>query len=68
MSQFIRAVQQQDTVALMRTHLSRAEFAYLYYPSHPQAQPPYSLPPDLMWIMIEAQSVDGVSDTVSRLG
>lgn len=67
-SQFMRAVQQKGTVALMRTHLSRAEFAYLYYPTHPQAQAPYSLPPDLMWMMLEAQSVKGVSQAVSKLG
>ncbi len=66
-SRTIRAIQQTDSAALMRTHLSRAEFAYLYYPTHPQAQPPYLLPPDLMWMMLEAQSVKGVSVAASEL-
>ena len=67
-TQFVRAVEQRDTTALMRTHLSRAEFAYLYYPVHPQAQPPYSLPPDLMWLMIEMQSGKGLVGALSQLG
>lgn len=66
-AQFTRAVQRRDTATVAALHLSRAEFAYLVYPTHPQAQPPYSLPPDVMWMMTEAESAKGLGNAVARL-
>ena len=60
-------MEQRDTAALLRTHLSRAEFAYLYYPEHPQARAPHPLPPDLMWLMIETRSTRAVAEMVAEL-
>jgi hypothetical protein len=58
---FTRAVESGDTVALRRLTLSRAEFAYLYYPTSAQGLPPYGLSPDLMWFMQVERSDRGVN-------
>lgn len=58
---FVRAVQRRDTVALRRLVLSRAEFAYLYYPSSAQGLPPYGLSPELMWFMIVERTNRGAA-------
>ena len=58
---FVQAVEQRDTAALVSMHLTRAEFAWLYYPTNPQARPPYSLPPDVMWFVEQGNSAKGVA-------
>ncbi|HXO86405.1 MAG TPA: hypothetical protein VN803_12870, partial [Gemmatimonadales bacterium] len=35
---FVRALQARDTIALAGLLLTRAEFAYLYYPTNPEAR------------------------------
>lgn len=60
-TQFVRALETRDTAALVRLHLTRAEFAWLYYPSNPQSRPPYNLSPELMWFMEHGNSEKGVS-------
>src|SRR3712207_7674926 len=45
-SRFVRAVETSDTTALRDLALSRAEFAYLYYPESPLSRRPYEEPPD----------------------
>jgi hypothetical protein len=47
---FARALAAKDTATLRERLLSRGEFAWLYYPEHPLSQPPYSMPPALMWL------------------
>ena len=59
--QFIHALELRDTAALVTLHLTRAEFAWLYYPTNPQSQPPYDLSPGLMWFMERGNSEKGVS-------
>lgn len=65
---FVRTIQERDTASVRSIHISRAEFAYLVYPTHPQAQPPYSLPPAVMWMMMEAASAKAVQKAFSLLG
>lgn len=65
---FLRAVEARDTVALRRLVLSRAEFAYLYYPTSAQGLPPYSLSPDLYWFMTVEQSNRGAHTLLTELG
>lgn len=50
---FVQALERSDTLALASLVLSRAEFAYLYYPSSPLAAPPYQLSPSLMWFQLQ---------------
>lgn len=57
---FVRALETRDTGALVTLHLTRAEFAWLYYPTNPQARPPYNLAPDLMWFIENGNSEQGV--------
>lgn len=58
--EFVLAVERGDTAALRRLTLTRAEFAYLYYPTTPQAHAPYDLAPGLMWDMLVLQSGRGL--------
>ena len=58
--EFVRALEARDTAALVAMHMTRAEFAWFYYPTNPQAQPPYNLSPDLMWFMEHGNSERGV--------
>lgn len=67
-ARFVTAAQERDTVAIQRIHISRAEFAYLVYPTHPQAQPPYSLPPEVMWMMTESASAKALEKIVATVG
>jgi hypothetical protein len=39
--------------------LDKAEFAFLYYPTNPEALPPYDLEPALMWFLQEGSSRRG---------
>lgn len=59
-TRFVRALETRDTAALVAMHLSRAEFAWLYYPTNPQSRPPYDLSPDLMWFLEHGNSDKGV--------
>lgn len=58
---FVRAVETQDTAALRRMVMDRAEFAWLYYPSSPLSRPPYELSPGLMWFQLQGESERGAS-------
>lgn len=59
-ARFVRALETRDTAALVAMHLTRAEFAWLYYPTDPRSRPPYSLPPDLMWFVDHGNSEKGI--------
>lgn len=62
---FVRGVQERDTAGIRSIHISKAEFAYLVYPTHPQARPPYSLPPEVMWMMTESSSAKALEKFVA---
>lgn len=53
------AVQRGDTAALARVSISRAEFAFLYYPTTPRGLPPYSLGPGALWFFTDGHSQNG---------
>lgn len=56
---FARAALTGDSTTLRRLQLSRAEFAWLYYPTNPQARPPYDLDPETMWLTASLQGDKG---------
>jgi hypothetical protein len=58
---FVRALETRDSTGLAELLMTRAEFAYMYYPTQPEAQPPYNLSPGLMWFMLEGRSRRGLS-------
>jgi hypothetical protein len=57
-----------DTAALVSLVLTRAEFAWLYFPSHPYAQPPYEMPPGLYWLQISSGSNRGLTRALAVYG
>ena len=59
-ARYVRALEQSDTAALAGLAINRAEFAYLYYPTNPEAQPPYDLSPELMWFLMQEGSRKGL--------
>lgn len=67
-TRFIGALEARDTAALAVMHMTRAEFAWLYYPTNPQARPPYSLPPDVMWFVEQGNSAKGVERLLNDRG
>lgn len=56
---FVTALEKRDTVALRSLLLTRSEFGWLYYPSNPEGMPPYNLPPQLMWFLVERHTEQG---------
>ncbi len=58
---FVRALERADTATLNRLVLDRAEFAWLYYPTNPEALPPYDLDPELMWFLLDGRSRQGLA-------
>lgn len=56
-----RAIEAGDTTALSALVLSRAEYAWLYYPTSAQGLPPYDLAPGLYWFMLEGRNRQGLS-------
>lgn len=67
-SEVVRALAQQDTMALEPIALNRAEFAYLYFPTAPIAAPPYELPPALAWFQAEEANRKGVFRALREYG
>jgi hypothetical protein len=65
---FVGAVAARDTAALRTMLLSRAEFAWLYYPTAREANPPYNLPPNLMWFTTQGRSEGGIRAALEQLG
>lgn len=57
---FAAALERRDTTALRELALTRSEFAYLYYDTHPMSKPPYDLPPGLMWFQLQGNSSRGL--------
>lgn len=65
---FVRAVETRDTTALRAMIISRAEFAYLYYPSTIYTRPPYRQAPGLVWFRMTSQSQRGIGRVLERDG
>jgi len=65
---FARAIAAADTAAIARMAVSRAEFAYLYYPTAVEGKPPYDLEPGLMWFTLYERSNEGARKVLTRYG
>ncbi len=62
------ALAANDTMAFEKLSLNRAEFAWLYYPTAPTAQPPYELPPALAWFQWQERNRKGVFRALREFG
>ena len=65
---WVSAVEQHDSAAFRSLLLTRAEFAFLYYPSSPLGRPPYDLSPQLMWFQLIGNSEQGLRDALEAFG
>lgn len=65
---FMEGIARRDTVGLAKLAVSRAEFAYLYYPNHPQSLKPYEVSPQLMWFQMTARSDKGLRRVLQDFG
>jgi hypothetical protein len=65
---YLRALSEGDSATLTALAVTRAEFAYLYYPTAVQARPPYDLEPGLMWFMLFERSNQGLRRALQVLG
>jgi len=65
---FVAALEAADSAAFTPMMMNRAEFAWLYYETDPQAKPPYELLPDLMWSQTLQQGERGISRALTRFG
>ncbi len=64
----LAALTARDTATVRALVLSRAEFAWLYYPHTKFTAPPYELGPELVWIPLIGASEKGASRMLERLG
>jgi hypothetical protein len=65
---FVRAVELRDTAAVRAMVLSRAEFAYLYYPHSPFTREPRKQMAGLVWFFTQVNSSKGITRVFDRLG
>jgi hypothetical protein len=65
---FVAAVSARDTAALRDLVVSRAEYAFLFYPSSSAARPPMRQPPDVAWLLLAQGSNKGITRVLDRLG
>lgn len=59
--QFVAALAAGDTATLRSLVMTRAEFAWLLYPTSSQSLPPYDLSPSLYWFLIEGRTRQGLA-------
>ena len=59
--ELVQALAADDARTLRRLRIDRAEFAWLYFPASPFISPPYELPPEILWLQIDAESGKGLT-------
>lgn len=65
---WVAAVAANDTSALNKLAMNRAEFAWFYYPESKMSKPPYEAPPELLWGQLLASSDEGARGVLKGLG
>ncbi len=63
---FVDALERQDTTALIAMHITRPEFAWLYYPHTELARPERYLEPKTVWLLLRLESEKGLTRLVQR--
>ena len=66
--QYLDAIAGSDTAALRRIHITRAEYAFLYFPASKMMKPPYELSPEIAWLLLSAESSKGLTSVLQRFG
>ena len=65
---YVDILERADTLALEEIAVSRAEYAWLYYPSSIVSRPPYELPPELAWFQLQGENRIGALRALRDLG
>ncbi len=65
---FVAAMVAKDIAGVARTLITRAEFAWLYYPENPISRPPYELPAGIAWFELEGNSLAGLRRALAAYG
>lgn len=65
---FVDALSRADTLALAGLAMTPTEFAWLYFPNSMYTEPPYQLPPGMVWFQLQNRSSRGLNRALSRLG
>jgi hypothetical protein len=63
---WVAGVEGQDTAALREMVVSRAEFAWLYYPESPLSA--RGMRPEVLWLLMQQNSHKGIFRVLRRLG
>ena len=63
---WIGAIEQGDSLALRRMHLTAAEFITFYYPESQYTRPPYRQKPSLRWFLMTSGSSQGAGRVWQR--
>ena len=66
--EFVGALSRSDSAALAHMALTRAEYAYLVYPSSPYTRPPYKQSPEIAWLLLRAEHDKGLVRLLRRVG
>lgn len=66
--EYLEALARSDAAALRRLHITRAEYAYLYFPTSKMMDAPYELNPDVAWLLLSAESAKGLTSVLHRFG
>jgi hypothetical protein len=67
-SKWVRALEANDSLTLIRMAINRPEFAFLVYPSSPNAHPPLHQPPQIAWTLLSSASVTGFRRALIKYG
>ncbi len=65
---FVRAVEANDSASIRSMVLTRAEFAYLYFPTTQYTSKPYEMEPALLWFLTQQNSEKGIKRMIRRFG
>ncbi len=65
-SRFMRAVTARHADSLHALTITRAEFAYLVYPESQLSKPPYRQPPEVTWMLLQAETGSGAQKLLNR--
>ena len=67
-ARFASAIESGDREALKSLLVSKAEYAFLYFPTSAYSRKPYELPPEIAWLLSEQNSIKGFTRLTRRLG
>lgn len=65
---FVTAVTARDTAALRRMLITRAEYAWLYFPEARLARPPYGIDPAFLWMQVGSNTDRDLPKAIDAVG